>query len=94
MLDQFRSDAMDPRVESKLKADYWFAPSIVLEVRGAELTLSPTHTCALDKVRKGAGLAIRFPRFTGRFRDDRNAEDATTEEELLQMYHRQLKAVK
>lgn len=94
MLEPFRSDEMDARVESKLKADYWFAPSVVLEVRGAELTLSPTHTCALDKIRKGAGLAIRFPRFTGRFRDDRNAEDATSEEELVQMYHRQLKAVK
>jgi DNA ligase-1 len=94
MLEPFKTDERDSRVESRLQADYWFAPSIVLEVRGAELTLSPTHTCALDKIRKGAGLAIRFPRSTGRFRDDRNAEDATTEEELVQMYHRQLKAVK
>ncbi len=77
-----------------MKADYWFSPGVVLEVRGAELTLSPTHTCALDEIKKGAGLAIRFPRFTGRFREDKKAEDATSEEELVEMYHRQLKSVR
>lgn len=92
-LEPYKLEDRDKRVESKLKADYWFEPSIVLEVRGAELTLSPTHTCALDEIRTGAGLAIRFPRFTGRFRDDRRAEDATTEKELVEMYHRQLKSM-
>jgi DNA ligase-1 len=93
-LEPFKLKEMDARVNSKLKADYWFSPSTVLEVRGAELTLSPTHTCALDEIKKDAGLAIRFPRFTGRFRDDKNPEDATTEEELVAMYHRQLKSVR
>lgn len=77
------------RVRSALEADVWFTPAEVLEVRGAEITLSPVHTCALGRVREGAGLAIRFPRFTGQWRKDKAAEQATTAKELLAMYQRQ-----
>lgn len=80
-----------PRVRSTLEADVWFAPSVVWEVRGAELTLSPVHTAAWAKVRDGAGLAVRFPRYTGRWREDKSAEDATSTQELLQMYTQQAK---
>jgi DNA ligase-1 len=33
-----------------------------------------------------AGLALRFPRFTGRWRDDKAPEDATTVQEILDLY--------
>jgi DNA ligase-1 len=33
-----------------------------------------------------AGLALRFPRFTGRWRDDKAPTDATTVEEAVAMY--------
>ncbi len=79
------------RVDSVLEADVWFEPAVVLEVLGAEVTLSPIHTCALGSVRKGSGLAIRFPRFTGNYRVDRAPEDATTSAEILEMYRGQLK---
>jgi DNA ligase-1 len=79
------------RVDSVLVADVWFEPAVVLEVLGAEVTLSPIHTCALGSVRKGSGLAIRFPRFTGNYRVDRAPEDATTSAEILEMYRGQLK---
>ena len=82
------------RVDSALTPDVWLEPRFVLEVKGAEITVSPVHTCARDAVRKGAGLAVRFPRFTGRWRDDKKPEDATTQKELLEMYRGQLKAVK
>src|SRR4030042_2162997 len=49
------------RVSSLLDADVWFEPAVVLEVLGAEITLSPIHVCAMNSVRKGSGLAIRFP---------------------------------
>ena len=74
------------RVDARRDADVWFEPGLVLEVLGAELTLSPTHTAGWGQVKENAGLAMRFPRFTGRFRDDKAAEDATTVEELLQLY--------
>jgi DNA ligase-1 len=63
----------------------------VLEVHGAELTLSPVHRAAIGAVRAGAGLALRFPRFTGRFRDDKGPTQATTSAELLKMYRLQVR---
>jgi len=81
------------RVQSTLKADVWFEPKVVLEVLGAEITLSPIHVCALDSIRKGSGLAIRFPRFTGNYRTDKAAEDATSSEEIVEMYRNQLKQI-
>ena len=81
------------RVQSKLEADVWFEPKVVLEVLGAEITLSPIHVCALGSIRKGSGLAIRFPRFTGKYRTDKAAEDATTSAEVVAMYRNQLKQI-
>jgi DNA ligase-1 len=81
------------RVSSEMKADVWFTPTKVLEVSADEITLSPLHTCALGSVRRGSGLALRFPRFTGKYRDDKSPEDATTTKEALEIYHRQLKKI-
>jgi DNA ligase-1 len=81
------------RVNSMLEADVWFEPSITIEILGAEITLSPIHTCAMDSIRKGSGLAIRFPRFTGKYRPDKAAEDATSADEVLGMYKKQLKKI-
>lgn len=81
------------RVKSTLEADVWFEPAVVLEVLGAEVTLSPIHTSAMDSIRKGSGLAIRFPRFTGKYRDDKSPQDATTSAEVLEMYNAQLKKI-
>jgi len=89
-----RRDGKPARVDAKLEPDVWFEPKTVLEVRGAEITVSPIHTCAWGAVRPGAGLAIRFPRFTGRWRDDKGPEDATTAKELVEMYRQQLKQTK
>jgi DNA ligase-1 len=82
-----------PRVNSLIEADVWFEPKVVIEVLGAEITLSPIHTCALNRIRQGNGLAIRFPRFTGNFRLDKAAEDATTSNEIVEMYQKQLKKI-
>ena len=81
------------RVQSMLQADVWFEPSLVLEILGAEITLSPIHVSAMDSIRKGSGLAIRFPRFTGKYRTDKAAEDATTALEIVEMYRAQLKKI-
>ena len=78
-------------VESKMQADYWFEPAIVLEVRGAEITLSPIHTCAMGLMKENYGLAIRFPRYMGVLRQDKGPEDATTTDEMLALYDIQAK---
>jgi DNA ligase-1 len=74
-----------------LVPDRWIRPSMVLEVRGAELSLSPIHRAAIGKIRPDAGLALRFPRFTGRVRDDKEPSDATTSTELLDLYRTQVR---
>jgi DNA ligase-1 len=84
MLEQYKRDKRSPRVDSLMEPDVWFDPALVLEVYGAELTISPIHT---------SGLGIRFPRFTGRFRLDKKPEDATTLQELWEMYKRQQKKI-
>jgi DNA ligase-1 len=83
-----------PRVDSGMEMDVWFEPKIVIDVIASEITLSPSHTAAKDRVRKGYGLALRFPKFTGKIRYDKNPEDATTEEELISMYKAQMKKIK
>jgi DNA ligase-1 len=74
------------RVDSLWAADVWFEPTLVVEVLAAELTLSPHHTAGWGLLKEDAGLALRFPRFTGRWRDDKSATDATTVEEAIAMY--------
>jgi DNA ligase 1 len=74
------------RVDARQPADAWFEPTLVLEVLSAELTLSPNHTAGWGQVKPDTGLAMRFPRFTGRWRDDKTALDATTTQELVDLY--------
>ncbi|HEX4835600.1 MAG TPA: ATP-dependent DNA ligase [bacterium] len=74
------------RVDSRIAPDVWLEPGLVLEIVGAEITLSPVHTVAWGQVREDAGLALRFPRFTGRYRDDKSPEDATTVKEIRDIY--------
>jgi DNA ligase-1 len=93
MLQKHMIPRKHSRVQSMLEADVWFEPAVVLEILGAEITLSPIHTCAMDSIRKGSGLAIRFPRFTGNYRMDKAAEDATTSAEVTEMYRSQLKKI-
>ncbi len=90
-LDEYKIEEAHEKVDSKMKPDFWFEPQVVLEVLGAEITISPSHTAAMDVKKKGAGLAIRFPRFTGRWRDDKGPREATTVKELVGMYESQFK---
>lgn len=90
MLGEFRHEGRHPRVDSLMEADVWFSPSLVIEVLGDELTLSPVHTAAFNQLRKDSGLAVRFPRFI-RWRNDKSPEDATQVQEVVDMYNAQTK---
>jgi DNA ligase-1 len=74
------------RVDAPQQPDVWFEPGLVLEVLSAELTLSPKYTAGWGQIKEQAGLAMRFPRFTGRWRDDKAPQDATTTGELIGLY--------
>lgn len=93
MLEKYKLERRDVRVDSIMNADVWFSPKIVMEVIGDELTLSPIHPCGLGKIRENAGVAIRFPRFMHNWRYDKGPEDATSVDEILCMYNSQLKKI-
>jgi DNA ligase-1 len=79
------------RVDTGMDMDVWFEPAMIIEVIASEITLSPSHTAAMGIIKDGYGLALRFPKFTGKVRDDKEPEDATTTDEIATMYRRQLK---
>ncbi len=79
------------RIESDMEADVWFEPVLVLEIVASEITLSPIHKTAFNVIRKNSGLALRFPKFTGKIRMEKTAEDASTIEEVITLYKRQKK---
>ena len=78
--------AKPARVDARQQPDVWFEPGLVLEILSAELTLSPNYSAAWGLIKPDAGLAMRFPRFTGRWRDDKAPEDATTTQELVDLF--------
>jgi len=93
LLKPYESHVKPSGIESNMVPDIWFRPHVVLEVIASELTLSPIHTAALGRIRSEAGISLRFPKFTGKIRDDKRAEDATTVEEIVGMYQRQIKRI-
>lgn len=97
-LDQFYQILQDkvtlkknPRIESGMEPDVWFEPELVIEIVASEITLSPVHTTAKDSIRTGSGLALRFPKFTGKIRMEKAPEDASTDQEVIALYKNQKK---
>ena len=89
LLDDYKSPTKPASVDAKMIPDVWFEPAVVLEVVGAEISVSPIHTAAMDVVKEGTGIGIRFPRFTGRVRTDKDPEQSTSVNEILEMYEMQ-----
>lgn len=83
----------NPRIDSEMEADVWFEPELVVEVVASEITLSPIHKAARNVIRKNSGLALRFPKFTGKIREEKAAEDSSTNEEVIALYKGQKKVV-
>ena len=79
------------KIDSGMESDVWFDPELVIEVVASEITLSPIHKTATNIIRKGSGLALRFPKFTGKIRLEKSAEDASTDREIVALYQGQIK---
>ncbi len=93
LLEPSKSRVKPQNVESELVPDFWFRPHIVIETIASEITLSPIHPAGMNRIREGSGLALRFPKFTGKIRNDKKPEDATTVDEIVGMYNLQRKKV-
>lgn len=89
LLDGYKTSERPSSLDAKMIPDVWFEPHVVLEVVAAEITVSPNHTAGMGMIKDDSGLGIRFPRFTGRVRDDKDAEQCTTVQEVMEMYEMQ-----
>ena len=89
LLDGYKTSERPSSLDAKMIPDVWFEPHVMLEVVAAEITVSPNHTAGMGMIKDDSGLGIRFPRFTGRVRDDKDAEQCTTVQEIMEMYEMQ-----
>ena len=89
LLDGYKTSERPSSLDAKMIPEVWFEPHVVLEVVAAEITVSPNHTAGMGMIKDDSGLGIRFPRFTGRVRDDKDAEQCTTVQEIMEMYEMQ-----
>ncbi|WP_393971997.1 ATP-dependent DNA ligase [Oxyplasma meridianum] len=93
MFSEYTVKEKPANVQSGLIPDIWIIPNFVMEIVGSEITLSPIHSTAFGLIKEKAGLAIRFPRFTGKWRNDKRPDDATTVNEIINMYKNQKKNI-
>ena len=86
--DALQTALRPPRVSSEIVPSVWVEPEVVIEVLCDEITRSPLHTAGRTDVEPG--YALRFPRLIS-FRDkDKRAEDATTVDEIRELYQMQV----
>ncbi len=80
-------DHRPARVSSLIEPSVWVEPQLVIEVLADEITRSPTHTAG--KIGAEPGYALRFPRLISFRERDKKPEDATTVQELIELYQSQ-----
>jgi DNA ligase-1 len=88
--DKISLEHKPARVSSSIIPSVWIRPEIVIEILADEITRSPIHTAG--KTDTEPGYALRFPRLVSFRNSDKKAEDATSVNELIEMYKQQGKS--
>ncbi len=89
-LDATAVEHQPARVDSNMIPDVWVKPQYVMEVQADEITRSQMHTAGMYD--ESAGYALRFPRVLNPNREDKSAEDVTTEQEIIAMFEKQARS--
>ena len=50
----------NPKIVSEMEANVWFEPELVIEIVASEITQSPIHKTALNKIKENTGLSIEI----------------------------------
>jgi len=75
-------------VNDRVVPDVWLDACQVWEIKAADLSVSPVHSGGCGLRSDGKGIGLRFPRFL-RIRDDKGVEDATSAEQIIDMFQSQ-----
>ncbi len=89
ILNEEKVDSKPARIDSIMQPDVWVIPKYIITVKADEITRSPTHTAGM---KDGIGYALRFPRAVSFIRTDKEAEDANTVNDIIEMYDQQKNA--
>ena len=82
---------IDYDVHESLHPDDWFDAVQVWEIQAADLSISPIHSSCNTLREDGKGIGLRFPRYI-RIRADKGPEDATSSDQILEMFEDQFKS--
>jgi DNA ligase-1 len=101
MLDEIKVKEKPAGVNSRLEPDFWVEPKFVVSVAADEITLSPMHTCGIQRAAPSVaptasrlrmvgdtGYALRFPRMMS-LRQDKGPREITTTKEIIAMFDMQ-----
>jgi len=69
-------------------ANLWLKPTVVWEVKGSDVQLSPVYTAGIGEVDLNRGLGLRFPRVI-KIREDKDPTDATDSTQIAAWYKNQ-----